>query len=349
MSRRHWQMLVILIAAATGIYLLGVRLNYERYSGDVREELMYFPSGRLMEVASVGFQTLASDLLWLKGVQYYGEHRRSDREYLLAEHIFSTITDLDPRFVGAYRFGAFVLAQDVGQPAAGIELLRKGMRNNPELWQLPFDLGFLYFNSVKDNAKAAHFFRFASRFEDSPDIARRFSAFAYRKAGRTDVALSLWQEIYNSSTNEIMRQTALNAIKRITLDRTAEALTQLIEEYGRRTGRQPADLRDLVDQGLADTIPDDPFGGRYFLDEATGSVLSTTRVTEEAGHMTGYVQKALGRFFDRYRRYPASVTELEDEGLVSRIPHVAGAVMAYDPVAGTIEYRLAVEEEVTGR
>jgi tetratricopeptide (TPR) repeat protein len=339
--RRHWQMLVILAAAAAGIHSLGVKLNYQRYSGDVREELMYFPSGRLMEMASVGFRTLASDLLWLKGVQYYGEHRRSDMEYPLAEHIFSTITDLDPQFVGAYRFGAFVLAQDVGQPAAGIELLRKGMLNNPELWQLPFDLGFLYFNSVKDNAKAAHFFRFASRFKDSPDITRRFTAFAYRKAGRTDVALSLWQEIYESSANEVMRETAINAIKRIRLDQMREALGELVEEYGRRIGEPPADLGDLVEAGLAEAIPDDPFGGHYFLDRAAETVLSTTTVSEEAGHMTRYLRKALDRYFHRHGRYPASISALEDEGLVSKIPDVAGARLEYDPAAGTVEYRPA--------
>jgi hypothetical protein len=336
-------MLAVLVAAGAGIHWLGIRLDYERYRGDIREELMYFPSGRLMQIASIGFQTLASDLLWLKGVQYYGEHRRSDREYPLAEHVFSTITDLDPSFLGAYRFGAFVLAQDVGQPAAGIELLRKGMRNNPGHWQLPFDLGFLYFNTVRDNAKAAHFFKFASRLEDSPDIARRFTAFAYRKAGRNDIALSLWQEIYESSSNRVMRETAVNAINRIRLDQATDALTGLVREHTQRAGRPPADLGELVEAGLVKAIPDDPFGGRYFLDSTTGCVLSTTEVAEEARHMTTYVQRILDRYHDRYGYYPDSISELENEGLTERVPNVAGAEMDYDHEAGTIEYRLKTE------
>ena len=104
---------------------------------------MYFPSGKLTEIASVGFDSLASMMLWLRGIQYYGAHKRGDQYYLLAEHIFETITDLDPHFINAYRFGAFVISQDMGQPVGGAELLRKGIRHNYESWELFFDLGFL--------------------------------------------------------------------------------------------------------------------------------------------------------------------------------------------------------------
>ena len=83
----------ILVAAGFFIYTLGVTLNYRRYSDDVVEEMMYFPSGSLLELASAGNETLIADFLWLRGIQYYGEHRRTDRSYPLAEHVFSTITE----------------------------------------------------------------------------------------------------------------------------------------------------------------------------------------------------------------------------------------------------------------
>jgi hypothetical protein len=203
--------IAFLLAAGFLVYVLGTTLNYRRYSDDVVEELMYFPSGHLLEVASMGYETLIADLLWLKGIQYYGEHHRTDRSYPLAEHVFSTITDLDPHFLGAYRFGAFVLSQDVGQPAAGVDLIRKGMQRNPGRWQLPFDLGFLYFVEMDDQERAAHYFRFSSWQEDAPEIAKRFSAFAFRKAGKNAAAKALWEEIRRSSDNDVMKKTAEHA------------------------------------------------------------------------------------------------------------------------------------------
>jgi hypothetical protein len=343
-SRLRPLILVLFLAVcAVGIYSLATVLSYERYSGDVREELMYFPSGRLLEAASAGYQTLAADLLWLKGIQYYGEHRRSDMEYHLAEHIFDTITDLDPKFVGAYRFGAFVLAQDAGLPTAGAELLMKGMRNNPRQWQMPFDLGFLYFITVKDNAKAARYFEIASGFEGAPDIAKRFTAFAYRKAGRPEVALSLWTEIYESSPNEIMRETALHAIKNITLEAVTDTLTGIANDFTASRGRYPTDLGELVSAGYISKVPQDPFGGRYFFDAESRRVLSTTDVNREAERWTTTLQKCIDRYFDRVGAYPQELADLVTEGLIGELPAVPGADVRYDPSRGTVRYVLRWE------
>ena len=334
----------ILIGASILICLLGATLNHKRYSGDVIQELMYFPSGRMLKVASLGYDTLIADLLWLRGIQYYGEHRRSDQDYPLAEHVFSTITDLDPYFIGAYRFGAFVLAQDVGQPAAGIELLRKGMRNNPDRWQLPFDLGFMYFIDMEDNTKAGHFFRFASRFADAPDITKRFSAFAYRKAGRNSIAKALWEEIYRSSPNEVVREGAEYALKNIHLDETVDALSTLVDRFRSDNGRSPRGLNELVTSGLVKGIPHDPFGGDYFLDPGRQKVMSTTKVTDHAERTKTFLEKLTGRYLDKKGHYPASVVDLAEEGLVPEVPEVTGARMVYDSGTGTIEYVFAWEE-----
>jgi tetratricopeptide (TPR) repeat protein len=329
---------MFLAVCAAGILALGRTLNYERYSGDVKEELMYFPSGRLLEVASAGYETLAADLLWLKGIQYYGEHRRGDKEYHLAEHIFATITDLDPHFAGAYRFGAFVLAQDAGQPVAGAELLKKGMRYNPDLWQMPFDLGFLYFIAMKDNAKAARYFEIASRHDAAPDIARRFMAFAYRKAGRPEIALSLWTEIYESSSNRLMRETALYSIRNIRLETTADTLTSIADAFSEAVGRYPEDLDELVSAGYVAGIPQDPFGGHYFLDHEARRVVSTTSVGRETEHYEAYLQRYLDQYSDRKGRYPSELADLVEEGLITEIPIVPGADLRYDPSEGRVDY-----------
>lgn len=338
MNRQVAISLAVLLVAGFLIYALGTTLNYRRYSGDVVEEMMYFPSGQMLEVASVGYETLVADLLWLRGIQYYGEHRRTDRSYPLAEHVFSTITDLDPWFIGAYRFGAFVLSQDVGRPVASIRLIKKGMQNNPGRWQLPFDLGFLYFIEMDDHDRAAHFFRFASWQEDAPELVKRFSAFAYRKAGKTSMAKALWEEILRSSTNDVMKETAEHALKSILRDELSDSLEVRVQGFHSSRGRMPRSLEELVEADLLRSVPPDPFGGRYFLNAADGEVLSTSAVAEQAGHTKRYVERLLGRFHSREGSYPATLAGLVDAGLVESVPHVPGTLIRYDALAGTVDF-----------
>ncbi len=334
----------IVLCSAVLLYFLGNTLDGRRYSGDVIEEMMYFPSGHILSTASLGYDAVIADFLWLRGIQYYGEHRRGDQEYHLAQHIFSTITDLDPLFVGAYRFGAFVLAQDAGRPAAGTELLRKGMRSNPYSWQLPFDLAFLYFVELEDHAKAAHFFKFASRFEDSPEIARRFSAFAYRKAGKTGIAKELWTEIHRSSSNAVMKDNAEYALKNIRLEEVADTLTAMVRRLELTSGLVPKNLGDLKRAGLVVRIPPDPFGGHYFLDNGTGKVLSTTRVSDQAERSKRDLDKLLTRHLDKHGRYPVALAELVADGQIPEIPEIEGAALEYDPLKGEVEYAFGWEE-----
>ena len=330
----------VLVLAGAAIYSIRSGLDYRRYAADVVEELTYYPSGRLLKVADLGFTSLVADVMWLRGIQYYGEHRSSDQRYPLAEHIFSSITNLDPGFIGAYRFGAIVISEDAGSPAAAIDLLRKGLRSNPDRWELPFDLGFIYFIDLNDYARAAHYFKFASHTRGSPDVARRFTAFAYRKAGRSDMARALWEEIRRSSGNEVMRETAEFSIKNIDLEKGLETAARAVEEYSARHGTLPPDLGALVRDGLLASLPPDPFGGAYFLDPTTGTVSSTTKATEQSGQAERTLDKAVRRFAGQRGRLPQDLAELKNQGFIAEIPIVPGTEATYDPATGSVAYRL---------
>ena len=86
---------------------------------------------------------LAADFVWLRGIQYYGYHLMSDRKYEWLGHVFGILTSLDPRFIGAYHFGAMTLAWDARKPHEAMDFLTTGMKTNPMSWQIPFDAGFI--------------------------------------------------------------------------------------------------------------------------------------------------------------------------------------------------------------
>lgn len=180
-------------------------------------ELAYYPSGRALKPASLGHAETASDLAWLRAVQYYGEHRRTDLRFVQLEHVFNVLTSLSPDFEGPYVFGAFALAQE-GRDFAGAErLMLKGIAANPRSGRLAFELGFLHFvrPGGRNLDQAAEWFERASRLPGGPPQAARFAAHARQHAGDLAVALLLWDEVRRTSTNPLLRDMAEREIARL--------------------------------------------------------------------------------------------------------------------------------------
>jgi hypothetical protein len=172
-------------------------------------ELLYFPSGLFVKQASIGYETAAADLAWLRGIQYYGEHRMTDQNYVRIGHVMSVATDLDPRFLAPYVFGAFVLAQELRRPDDGLALLEKGRRANPESWLLAFETGFLHYVCRHDYESAARYFVRAARLPGHPPYVESFAAFASQRAGNRGMAILLWKRVLatgNKYTQEAARR-----------------------------------------------------------------------------------------------------------------------------------------------
>jgi hypothetical protein len=189
------------------------------------EELAYYPSGRHLRPATLGHSESAADLAWIRAVQYYGEHRRSDNHFTRMEHVFDILTTLSPRFVTAYVFGGFALAQEGQDFDAGERLILKGLDANPKSGELAFRLGFMHYvrPGGRDLAKAAEYFEIASKCPDAPAQAARFAAYSRQNSGHLAVSYELWMSILRTSSNPYMREVA---------EREAKAL-----EEAMRTGR----------------------------------------------------------------------------------------------------------------
>ena len=181
------------------------------------EELSYYPSGQHLKPATLGFSEAAADLAWLRAVQYYGEHRMSDNRFERMEHVFDILTTLAPRFVPAYVFGAFSLAQEGKDFPAAERLMLKGIDANPTNGWLAFELGFLYYvrTGGRSLREAAQYFEQASHQHDAPPQAARFAAFARQNSGNLLVAYLLWQNVYLTSPNHFLRETAAREMQKV--------------------------------------------------------------------------------------------------------------------------------------
>jgi tetratricopeptide (TPR) repeat protein len=181
------------------------------------EELSYYPSGQYLKPASLGHAETAADLAWIRAVQYYGEHRRTDNRFTRMSHVFDILTSLSPAFVPAYVFGAFALAQEGRNFPAAERLMLKGLDANPQSGLLAFQLGFLYYVRPGGRSlnQAAQYFEQSARQPDGPPNAARFAAFARQHSGNLRVAYELWAQVYQNSPNVYLRATAEREMEKI--------------------------------------------------------------------------------------------------------------------------------------
>lgn len=322
--------LVVGVVAAEGL-ALGKREAFRLATG-----WSPVPSGATLRRLSFGYDRAMADVLWLRSLQYYGAQRlaRAPMPRLL-DHINSTVT-LDPRFISPYVFGALVLAQDLGQSDAAVDLLLRGIAANPERWELPFELGFLFYIHLGEPELGARYFELASGRKGCPEMARRLAAWAYARSGSRANARRICREIVRQSDDPTMRTFAEQALMRIDIEESLEILRAAIDGYRLRVGEYPPSLGTLVQAGILARVPEEPGGGFYAYRPETGEVRSSSGLQRELEEHLGTLRDAIARYRGRRGAYPPRLESLVAERLVDEVRSIFGFEFAYDPDSGRV-------------
>ena len=204
--------------------------------GRALEELAYYPSGQWIGPLALGERATWADLTWLRAIQYYGEHRTTDNQFVRMAHVFEIITALDPRHQNAYVFGGTSLAQEGKQFEAGVALLERGRAEDPTTWIYPFEIGFLYFVQRRDVEQAALWFNEAVRKKDCPEYVRHFAAYTSGKAGYTEQAVMLWESVAEETPNHVLRAKAVSEARRLA---SGTPLSASVERWAAGLAQKP--------------------------------------------------------------------------------------------------------------
>jgi tetratricopeptide (TPR) repeat protein len=178
-------------------------------------ESLYLPSGNFISQLSLGYRQVVSDLVWFAAIQYYGDYRLDRHGLDYFKGLIDIVVTLDPNFSFAYEFGAIVVSEDMGHFEEGIDILKRGMAENPTSWRLPFEIGFLYYLHQVNFDIAARYFDLASRMPDAPESAKRFAAFVYWVAGQQAPALKLWEEYAEYTDNPYLKELAKSYVEKL--------------------------------------------------------------------------------------------------------------------------------------
>ena len=134
--------------------------------------------------------------------------------------------DMDPQKIETYTVGSFFMREHLNRPQEAEAFLREGLRNNPNSYEILFELGRLYYENYHDADRARNVWLFALRRWQQQDSALQEEnklgfdeitvnlAHLEENAGNYEDAISWFQAAKTVSPDPISLQQQIDEIKK---------------------------------------------------------------------------------------------------------------------------------------
>ena len=261
-------LLLILPAGFAGIWNLQHHIDAQLAGQAQEQDNVLLRSGKLVKMMSLEYAPLLADVYWTRVVQYYGnKHVRGQGNLESLWPLLDITTTLDPHLLISYRFGAMFLSQrpptGAGRPDLAVRLIQRGIQENPEYWRLYEDLGFVYYFDLKDYQKASEAFLEGSKQPNAQVWMKIMAAKVAAEGESFETSRYLWTDIYNSSLDPTVKKNALLHLQLLKVEEDCKQLDLLADEFGKRFGKRPTRMGELVQAGMLRGLPGDPLGFAY--------------------------------------------------------------------------------------
>lgn len=208
----------LLVVIFLGIVGLQLNISPERHRMWVREQsrtgaksgdFMAQLPGEFVVASFTGFKEVIAGSLWIRADDFF--HRG---QYKPIIPIVRMVTWLDPHNIDVYITGAWHLDYNFVDDAnslsdkryipAAVALMKEGIRNNPDVWDLYFELGWTHYSKkLMDDVTASKYISEACKYhgldmntgekQPRPEFVDRMSAHLLAKIGRYDEAIKEWR------------------------------------------------------------------------------------------------------------------------------------------------------------
>jgi tetratricopeptide (TPR) repeat protein len=230
------------------------------------------PNGKVLRVASLGFERLVADLYWIRSVFYVGSDAAREANYPGAEPLAQLITDIDPDFASAYVLLGSVLGSLRYDVDAAIRLLEKGARNTTH-WRIRFMLGFQYFMEKGDYRKGAEHLQAAYDL-GGPTYLPLLVSRLYAHGGDLDTSILFLRERLKQERFPKVKRKLERRLRDALIQRDLEHLQAAIERHASERGAAPANVAALAAAGYWSGPTTDPLGKPYRIED--GRAVSDT-------------------------------------------------------------------------
>jgi len=205
--RLNWIQVSVTVAALLAANFFHARLS--RLTAAEVHMRPLIPTSQAIKLVSLGFDQVIADYYWLEFVSYVGDVRARQKDrYALASHYIKLITELDPNFVQAYWFAAFIVGGDQGRPREAADIIDFGIEHNADSWYLPFIGGVNQYLYAHDEVRAAKYYRQASKYPGAPVWLDRQAKILETKTPRLVKEAYSWLNIYDSAEEARVKEHA---------------------------------------------------------------------------------------------------------------------------------------------
>lgn len=340
--RRILFVLLVVVSASVGFSTR--RVLDPLHEREMLMDMAYLPDADKLDWMSGGMDDILSDVLWLRSMRYVMDHMGSDRDYTYLFKVYDMITDFDPNFVRAYRFGGYFLTGITDEYEYARDLLKKGWNNNPDSWEIAYELGSVYNLNLKDPISAAEWFGRAARNPNCPSMIREHAAVIYQEKGCLARALEMWLDIFKKTESGSLKKVAEWNVKKMKSLILIERLKTLVEKFKKENGALPQSLDDLTAGGLIAAVPQDAFEEDLVYVPSTGSSGGEFKIESKElmrwvlNRRIGYLRRTIRQFKYKQGRLPSTIAEViaDTDALAKTLPF--GILPDYDPETGELSY-----------
>lgn len=237
------------------------------------------PSPVLFRISAMGNDGAVAMGLWLQLLPYMGELYLNKEFYKKGDFPFiagsvSTIVEIDPYFYDAILVGVNVLPRLPGYLDESLKIGEKGTRSLSQRWDIPFFTGFNYWRYKGNKEKALEYFKISSRRPKVPTYVPGLAAIFMYEKGEYEKMKEFYSRIildrnYPEVFKEIFKLEYKNINNLLELQKALNTYKKVYEKI-------PESLEELVSAGLIDKIPEEPFGGRYYIEKDKGIVRTSS-------------------------------------------------------------------------
>jgi tetratricopeptide (TPR) repeat protein len=229
---------------------------------------------------SLGFNGLMADFYWMQSLQYVGNKlinttQKVDIENLrplnprLLYPLLDNASDLDPRFIEVYSYGAVVLpAIDSAQ---AVKLTEKGIRSNPGEWRLYQHLGYIYWK-IGDYEKASEVYAEGAKIGGAPPFMKMMSAKMKNEGGSRETSREIYRQMLEQSEDTQIRDIAALRLAELDSFDERDAIRAALENFKTKNNRCANNWREIFPLLQTSKLP----GGKDFRIDNAGNVVDPT-------------------------------------------------------------------------
>lgn len=241
--------LVVMISLSTALDRSRPELPAEYADSDLALQ------GKKLKGYALGAEGLLADWYWMQSLQYLGGKIVNSRDETIRIDDLTALnprllypylenaTELDPKFMAAYSFGAVVLPGIDVEKA--IELTEKGIERNPSNWRLYQYLGYIYWKRG-DYAKAASTYDAGSKIAGAPPFMRQMVAAMNAAGGSRETARAIYSQMLRESEDEQSKENAQLRLFELDSMEMVEAVNRVLSESKERSGQCVQLLPDIL-------------------------------------------------------------------------------------------------------